>query len=400
MVTGPLAGTKVVDLTRFVSGSYATMLLAALGADVMKIEAPTHGDPYRSQGSAAGDGPSPLFASINRGKRSVAIDFRDRDGAEALEALLAGSDFVVHNARPGAMERRGLGFEAVHERHPWIIHAAISAFGDVGPEAGRGGFDLIVQAESGLMGVTGTAESGPVKVGAPVLDIGAGLATVVGIMAAHMDRAETGVGTSVTSSLLEFALGAFTTIIGDVLTSGESPPLLGSHSPSFAPYGTVRARDGYFVLAGAGDEDLWMRLCDVLGRRDLIDDLRFVDNAARLRHREELTREIESVLAHDDVHVWISRLESAGVPAGIVRTMDEVARSAQVDALGILRPPVDSAPRSLSAVDLPFRLGAVRPALNAAPELGAHTREVLREMGVADDLTARLCDATSNPDPR
>ena len=245
MVAGPLAGTKVVDLTRFVAGPYTTMILAGLGARVLKIEPPPGGDSYRGQGLAgAGDG-SNLFASVNRGKESVLLDFRRPDGAQALEHLLAGSDFLVHNARPGSMARYGLDYDSVHQRHPWLIHASISAFGDLGPDATRGGFDLIAQAESGLMSVTGSAESGSVKVGAPMLDIGAGLVMVTALLAAHMARQETGVGSQVCSSLLEFAMASFTTIASDAVSAGSSPSLLGSHSPSFAPYGAIhRPRRG------------------------------------------------------------------------------------------------------------------------------------------------------------
>jgi crotonobetainyl-CoA:carnitine CoA-transferase CaiB-like acyl-CoA transferase len=394
VVVGPLTGTRVVDLSRFVAGSYTTMVLAALGADVIKIEVPPLGDPYRSQGSSESGADSILFESINRGKRSVLLDFREPDGASALESLLAGSDFLVHNARADAMARHRLDFASVHERHPHIIYASISAFGDTGPDANRGGFDLIVQAESGLMGVTGSPDSGPVKVGAPVLDIGAGLATVIGVLAAHQLRGETGVGTKVSSSLLEFALSAFTTLAGDVLATGQSPPLLGSHSSSFAPYGAVRARDGHFVLAGAGDERLWQKLCEVIERPGLIDDPRFANNADRLLHRDELTEEIESALAQDDVETWVARMEAAGVPAGLVRTVDDVLHSPQVDALEILRPALGAEHGSL-AVDVPFRMDGDRLQLDAAPDLGAHTREVLGEMGVSADLTDRLCTPIS-----
>jgi len=266
VVSAPLAGTTVVDLTRFVSGSFSAMLLASMGARVLKIEVPPDGDSYRGQGQIADGDRSTLFDSVNRGKESVVLDFREPDGAEVLEYLLSGSDFLIHNARPGSMARYDLDFASVHDRHPWLIHATISAFGDVGPDAGRGGFDLIVQAESGLMSMTGSEESGPVKVGAPMLDIGAGLATVTALLAAHVSRLETGIGSDVSSSLLEFALASFTTIASDVTSTGTNPTLLGSHSSSFAPYGGFRARDGKLVLAGAGNERLWVTLCDTLGR--------------------------------------------------------------------------------------------------------------------------------------
>ena len=400
MVAEPLAGTKVVDLTRYVSGSYTTMILAGLGARVLKIEPPPSGDPYRGQGLADGGGGSALFASLNRGKESVLVDFRLPDGAQALEHMLAGSDFIVHNARPGSMSRYGLDYDSVHKRHPWLIHASISAFGDLGPDATRGGFDLIVQAESGLMSVTGSADSGSVKVGAPMLDIGAGLLTVTALLAAHLERQETGVGSEVCSSLLEFAMASFTTIASDAVATGSSPRLLGSHSPSFAPYGAFTARDGDIVLAGAGNEQLWETLCHVLGLPELPSDPRFVDNAARLRNRDELTAMINAVLATDDAAAWLERFDAAGIPAGQVRTLLHALGSPQVQALDILRKPSDGGDGTIGAVDPPFRIGGERPHLDGPPELGAHTRGVLEEFDVSPDLIDRLMLSGTDPDTK
>lgn len=393
MVTSarPLRGTRVVDLTRFVSGSYATMLLGALGAEVLKVETPPHGDSYRSQGLVQAGDSSTLFESLNRGKRSVALDFRDAAGATALELLLGGSDFYVHNARPGSLDRYGLDSAAVLDRHPGIVCAAISAFGDVGPDATRGGFDLIVQAESGLMGVTGSVESGPVKVGAPVLDIGAGLAAVAGLLAAHIDRLRTGQGSIVASSLLEFALAGLTTLAADALATGTSPPLLGSHSPSFAPYGAFKASDGHLVIAGAGSEHLWSKLCDVIGRNDLVDDPRFIDNASRVQHRDELGAQIEASLVTADVHTWLARFDRAGVPAGTVKTIADVLASDQIAALDAVRQPVGST--QASAVDPPFRFGSERPTLGPAPGMGADTRNVLEELGAPSSLIDQVLSA-------
>ncbi len=392
MVKLPLAGTTVIDFTRFVSGAYATMTLAALGARVLKIETPPGGDPYRAQGSAQDLEVSTLFASVNRGKESVMFDFRDPDGAAALEILLAGADFFVHNARPGSMDRYGLDHASIEQRHPWLIHASISAFGDVGPDAGRGGFDLIVQAESGVMSVTGDEATGPSKVGTPMLDIGAGLCTVTALLAAHVERIQTGHGSHVTSSLLEFAMASFTTIATDVILSNESPPLLGSHSSSFAPYGAFHARDGHLVLAGAGDERLWRALCNAIDKSELEVDTRFHDNAARLANRAELTAEIEAALSKDDVATWLGRFEAAGIPAGKSRPVHEVLASPQVKAIDILRDPdvPEADPAITPAMDMPFRLAGARPRLAPAPALGAHTRQALHDLGAPPQLIERI----------
>ena len=390
MVAGPLTGTTVVDLTRFVSGPFATMVLASLGARVLKIEVPPLGDSYRSQGLTSTDGMSALFESVNRGKESVALDFREPDGADALELLLAGSDFLVHNARPGSMERYGLDFDSVHQRHPWLIHGSISAFGDLGPQAERGGFDRIVQAESGLMSVTGSEASGPVKVGTPMLDIGAGLAAVTALLAAHVTRLTTNIGSEASSSLLEFAMASFTTLAGDVLLNGISPALLGSHSSSFAPYGGFSTRNGNIVIAGAGDERLWLILCEVLGRPDLATDSRFIDNLSRVKHRDKLTDIINSVLGSEDLETWLERFEVAGIPAGQVQPLHNVLVSPQVQSLDIIRTSTDATDGTVAAVDPPFRINGERPRLKASPQFGAHTRSVLREFGTSPESLERL----------
>ncbi|MDW3212687.1 MAG: CoA transferase [Ilumatobacteraceae bacterium] len=384
----PLSGTTVVDLTRFVSGSYCTMLLAALGARILKIEVPPGGDSYRGQGATATATGSTLFESINRGKHSVLLDFRTPDGAVALEAMLAEADFFVQNARPGSLDAYGLGYDEVHARHPHLVYASISAFGDTGPEAERGGFDLIVQAESGVMSVTGSAEYGPVKVGPPILDIGAGLSATLAIVAAHTTRQRTGVGSKVSSSLLEFALAGLTTFMADVVANGQQPPLLGSHSPTFSPYGAFAASDGHIVIAGTGSDRLWPLLCDLLDRPDLIDDERYADNAARLRHRDALTAEIETALSRRRVVDWLGIFDAAGLPATTVRSLGEVLASPQVDALDIVRQPTHSSQQG--GVDAPFRFDDERPTLSAAPTLGADTRTVLESFGVDPGVIDRL----------
>ena len=223
MVNGPLAGLRVLDLTRFVAGSYTTALLASFGADVIKLEVPPDGDPYRVQGTARIGDESVLFLSLNSGKRSVALDFRKPEAEDAREALLASSDFLVENSRPGSLAAHGLDWEGVHARHPAIVYGSISGYGEVGPDAARGGFDLILQAESGVMSVTGSEQSGPVKVGAPVLDVGAGLSCAVGLLAAHAERVRTGIGAHVSSSLLEFALSGLGTLATAMFVTGSVP---------------------------------------------------------------------------------------------------------------------------------------------------------------------------------
>jgi crotonobetainyl-CoA:carnitine CoA-transferase CaiB-like acyl-CoA transferase len=382
MVTGMLGGLRVLDLTRFVAGSQATMLLAAMGADVLKIEVPP-GDPYRWQGTDQINGESALFMALNSGKRSVAIDFRKPAGRDALERVLASADMLVENSRPGSLAQYELDWESVHARYPSLVYGSISGYGDVGPDAGRGGFDLILQAESGLMSVTGSPESGPVKVGAPVLDVGAGLSCVIGLLGAWIERQRTGLGRLASASLLEFALTSLGTVAAGAMVSGKVPGLLGTHSPTFAPYGGFRTADGWLVLAGAGSEDLWARTCRALGLENLLADERFIDNARRVEHRDELTREIESAMTTMPSARWLARFEQAGIPAAEVQDLAQVLARTQLAALGSvqeLEHPTAGAYRLLSP---PLRIDReMLSYLGPAPVLGSDTRAVLAEAGL------------------
>jgi crotonobetainyl-CoA:carnitine CoA-transferase CaiB-like acyl-CoA transferase len=387
MVGLPLRDVRVADLTRFVAGSQATMWLTALGAEVVKVEPPA-GDPYRGQGTERAGGQSVLFMALNSGKRSLAVDFTEPAGREVLERLLGRCDLFVENARPGSLAAHGLDWESVHQRFPSIVYGSISGYGDVGPEAPRGGFDLILQAESGVMSVTGSPESGPVKVGAPVLDVGAGLSCALGLLAGYIERLRTGTGSLVSASLLEFGLASLGTLLPAVAVSGREPGLLGTHSPLFAPYGGFRTEDGWLVMAGAGSEQLWQRACAALDLAGLAGDPRFADGAARVAHRDELTRCIEAVLTTQPTEHWLGKLEAAGVPAAQVRGLAGVLDWPQVAALGSLQ----SLPPG-QAVSPPFRLDRTVLAYpGPAPALGRDTRPVLAELGYQPDEIARLED--------
>jgi crotonobetainyl-CoA:carnitine CoA-transferase CaiB-like acyl-CoA transferase len=330
-----------------------------------------------------------LFMALNAGKRSLAVDFTEPAGREVLERLLGRCDLFVENARPGSLAAHGLDWESVHQRFPSIVYGSISGYGDVGPEAPRGGFDLILQAESGIMSMTGSPGSGPVKVGAPVLDVGAGLSCALGLLAGYIERLRTGTGSLVSASLLEFGLASLGTLLPAVAVSGREPGLLGTHSPLFAPYGGFRTEDGWLVMAGAGSEQLWQRACAALDLAGLVGDPRFADGAARVAHRDELTSCIEAVLTTQPTAHWLGKLEAAGVPAAQVRGLAGVLEWPQVTALGSLQalPPGQ-------AVGPPFRLDRTVLAYpGPAPALGRDTRAVLAELGYPPDEIARLEDA-------
>jgi crotonobetainyl-CoA:carnitine CoA-transferase CaiB-like acyl-CoA transferase len=388
----PLAGIRVLDLTRFVSGAYATMVLDALGADVIKVEGLPGGDPYRGQGTVTVGGQSALFASLNTGKRSLAVDLGTDEGRALVRRLAATSDVFVQNARPGALDRAGLGAADLRAVNPRLVYASVSGFGAAGPDAGRGGFDLILQAAGGLMAVTGTPESGPVKVGVPVLDIGAGLAAVTAVLAALLARAADGRGRTVSSSLLEFALSCFTSYAADVMETGGEVGLLGNDSPQFAPYGVFRCADGALALAGAGSEQLWQRLCDVLGRPGWTADPRFASNASRLRHRRELTAEIEQVLGTAGTGHWQRVLDEAGIPASPVRSPADALASPQAAALGMLQQAQTPDGHPYQTVRPPLSAGDPAGYSRGAPALGQHTAEVLTEAGLSAPDVAGLAD--------
>ncbi len=395
-----LKGIRVVDLTRFVSGAYASFTFATLGAEVLKIENPAGGDPYRNQGTAWLGNESVLFMTLNSAKKSVALDFRAPGSRRAMDALLASADVLLENGRPGSLEKYGLDYQSVHRRHPRLVYGSISGFGDVGPDASRGGFDLILQASGGLMSVTGHESTGPAKIGVPVTDIGAGLSCVVGVLAALAERDRTGVGRQVSTSLLEFSLAALATVATAYLVSGDLPGLLGSHSPTFAPYGAFRARDGYFLAAGAGSEALWERFCRTIDAPYLIEDPRFGANASRVAARDELTEEIEAVTTKRSVAEWLALFEEAKVPAARINDVAQVLGGSQARTLGTVQELVHEAAGAYPAISIPIRID--REALSIpgpAPLLGQHTRETLLAAGVEPEFIEALVTSGKAAEP-
>jgi len=377
-------------MTRFVSGSYATMLLAALGADVVKVEVAPDGDPYRVQGTSFTGGESGLFQALNTGKRSILLDLKSPEGRQRLDAMLAVADVFVENGRPDSLTGSGFDATAARARHPHLVYGSVSGYGQTGPESSRGGFDLILQAEGGLMSVTGTAESGPVKVGVPVLDIGSAISCALGIVSAlyardHCaEKDSPGPGAHVTSSLLEFALATFTSVAPAVFADGDLPEPMGSHSPTFAPYGGFRALDGTLVVAGAGSESLWQRFCEVLGAPELLADPRFAANADRVRNLTALIDEVEQRLTVRPVDQWLERFAAAGVPAARVRDLRQALASPQVAHLGLVRTE-GSGDRRYQHVAPPLQIDGALAYPRPAPLLGEHDEEVGPDWTLAAD---------------
>jgi len=383
-MAGPLAGVHVLDLARVLAGPYAAMLLGDLGAEVIKVERPGAGDDTRHWGppfvqgagdAAAGDrAESTYFLSVNRGKRSAAIDLKDPGEREFVEALVRWADVLVENFRPGVMDRLGLSDDRLAELNPRLIRLSISGFGEKGPDRDRVGYDQILQAEGGVMSLTGTAASQAVKVGVPIADISAALFGVIGALGALVERERSGLGQRVSTSLLAGQVGIHTFQATRYLIAGQVPGLSGNHHPTVAPYGVFDAADGPLVIA-VGNDDIWRRFAPLAGLDPA--DPRFATNALRLGHLGELQQIMNAALAQRMVADWLDRLRRAGVPAGELKTLDRVYDSEQARAENLIWE-VDH-PR-LGSIRLPghpvhYSRTAVTPGL-PPPVLGEHTDEL------------------------
>ena len=385
----PLDGIRVVDLSRVVSGPYCTMTLADMGADVIKIEEPGRGDESRAFGPPFLGGESPYFLSINRNKRSCTVNLKCDDGHAILRRLIARADVLVQNFRPGAVERLGLGYDALAARHPRLVYCSISGFGDSGPDAARPGYDLIVQGESGLMDLTGEADGPPTRIGTSIADLTSGLMAAQGILLALYARRTTGRGQHVRVAMLDAVVSLLTYNTGNYFATGEAPTRRGNDHPSVAPYQTLRAADGWINL-GIANDALWRRYCDAIGRPDLRDDPRFATAPARVRHRTELVPMIEALTAERTVEDWIDALGAAGVPCGRIRNVAEVCTNPQLTQRGkVVERPHPTA-GDVKMIGQPIELGATPARIRTAPPLlGEHTDDVLRETGyTAEEIGA------------
>jgi len=390
---GPLSGILVVDLTRVLAGPFCTLVLADLGARVIKVESPRGGDDARRigpflHGDAHGDvhrdepdGRSAYFLSLNRGKQSIALDLKDDADRAIFEALLTRADVLSENFRPGAMDRLGYGWEALHARYPRLVVASTSGFGQTGPYATRPAYDIVVQAMGGIMTLTGHPGGPPTRVGSSMGDITAGLFTAIGIQAALLAREQSGEGMQVDVAMLDAQIATLENAVARYQATGEVPGPLGSRHPSITPFEAFATRDGYLVIA-AGNDELFARLCDVLGCSELPADPRFEDNPSRTQHADGLRPLLEAALSGATTAEWLERLERAGVPCGPVNDLEAVLRDPQVASRNMLVR-VEGQDGDVTVVGNPIKLSAFADpdTRESAPDLDADRAAILAEFG-------------------
>ncbi len=381
----PLAGIRVLDLTRALSGPFCTMILADLGADVIKVEPTPKGEMIRGWGPFHG-GISAYYLSTNRNKRNLALNFRSAEGLRLLAELAGKSDVLVENFKPGTMEAMGLEFERLSAANRRLIYAGITGFGRSGPAGQWPGFDQIAQGYSGLMSITGMPDTGPTRVGVAIGDLTAGMWAAIGILSALVARAATGYGQRVDTSLLASLVGLLSVQGQRYLSLNDVPGPTGNTHPVIAPYGVFQTADGPLNIASA-TENMWLKLCDLLGLQHLESDPRFADNAQRMKHRYELKELIEQGLKTRSRREWTEKMLEAGIPAGPINDLEDVFSDPQVLHCKLVEEVTHPVLGALKQLALPISMESLqgRSVRSAPPLLGQHTRAVLADYGRTPD---------------
>jgi crotonobetainyl-CoA:carnitine CoA-transferase CaiB-like acyl-CoA transferase len=385
---GPLAGLKVLDLTEHMAGPFCTMILADMGAEVVKLERPGRGDSVRAWGD--GSERNPYFRYINRNKKGITLDYKQPAGRALFLRLVEGIDVMVENYRPTVMPRAGLGFDTLHEVNPRLIYAQLSGLGYDGPYAGRGGFDLIAQGMGGIMHVTGEPDGPPISVGLPICDLGTGMWAVQGILGALYERQRTGKGRLVECSLLETAIGFSSWTSAQWLADHEEPTRQGSRHRQNAPYQRMQTKDGYLMVGAAG-EAIWARCAAALGHPEWSEDPRFATNERRMQNRAALEAEMEVVLTTATSDHWVEVLEAAGVPCGPVYNYAQLFADPQVRHRGLVQYASDPELGEVPHIRTPIKIGQGVRVRTVAPKLGQHNAEIFGRLGVSEAEVNQLC---------
>ena len=375
----PLDGLRVIDLSRVLAGPFCAMLLGDMGADVIKVEEPNEGDDTRMWGPFVGDW-SAYFLGVNRNKRSVALDLKSVDGQKALRALLAGADVFIENIKPGSLDKLGFTAEAIRALNPRLIHCSISGYGRTGPRRQLTGYDPVIQAESGVMDITGHPDGPPVRTGVAMTDYLAALYAYSGILLALRERDRTGSGQHVDIALFDSILSTLSMPVGMLQATGQTPERQGNAHAAIAPYEVLRASDGSVMIAAANTR-LWKQLCAAVGVPHLVDDPRFRTNSDRVANRAALAGELERAFAGFTVDALVARLQDCGVACGRVRTIPEALEDPQIEPRQMLIPLEDPELGGFRVIGNPIKLSQDPPRLyRRPPRLGEHTSEVLEEI--------------------
>jgi CoA:oxalate CoA-transferase len=378
---GPLAGTLVVDLSRILAGPYCTLLMAEMGARVIKVESPKGGDDARAYGPFV-NGKSTYFASVNRGKQSIALDLKAEKDRAIFEKLLAKADVVVENFRPGTMEKLGYGWEQLHAKYPKLIYASASGFGHTGPNSRDPAYDMVVQGMGGIMSITGQVGGEPVRVGMSIGDIGAGLYTAVAVNAALVHRLKTGEATKVDIGMFDCQIALLENAVMRYTVEGEVPGPLGARHPTIVPFQAFKTADGAIIIS-AGNDGLFVKMCTALGLAALATDPDYKTNALRQKHHGKLEGAIETLLKTQPTAHWLAILAKADIPAGPINNIEQALAHPQVAARNMLVAVPDGSGGSLSLAGNPIKMSAfddpkTRP---AAPDLDADRAAILSYIG-------------------
>lgn len=388
-----LEGVRVLDCSQILAGPFCSMLLADMGADVIKIEKPNGGDDTRRMGPPFIDTEAAAFLAMNRNKRSIVLNFKEQSGVQAMKTLVKDADIVIENYRTGTMARLGLGYEDLKNINPGIIYCSISGFGRTGPYANRGGFDLVAQGMSGLMSITGVPDSPPVKVGVPIADMNAGMFATYGILTAYINKLRTKKGQYLEISLLEAAIAYTVWESAGYFATGDIAEPLGSSHRNSAPYQALKTKDGH-INVGAPNQSNWERFANAIERSDLVTRNEFKDNASRLVNRESLERELELTLTTKNSSEWLEVLEKSGVPAGPILNISEVWNDPQVEARNMKVTLDHPTAGKITNIGLAAKLYSTPGRITKpAPLLGEHTREILVDAGYSKKNIEDLIDS-------
>jgi crotonobetainyl-CoA:carnitine CoA-transferase CaiB-like acyl-CoA transferase len=389
-MAGALQGIKVLDLSRVLAGPYCTMILGDLGAEVIKVEAPGGSDDTRAWGPPSVGGESAYYLCANRNKRAITLDLKSEEGQEALKKLIAQSDVMLQNFKTGTLEKWGLGYEQIKQINPRLVQCSITGFGSNGPYKDLPGYDYIIQAMGGLMDITGSEESGPMKVGVAIADVLTGLYAAIGILSSLHERNHSGEGQSIDLSLFDTQVSSLANVASNFLISGLLPKRLGNQHPNIVPYQTFQTLDGEMVVA-VGNDRQFLRLCSVLGLQEIGEDKRFSTNPKRLENKDELVAILSKEMNKKKSTEWLELLSQHGIPCGPINTMQQLFDDPQVKAREMVVAVNHPTAGSIPLVGSPLKLSRTPVEIKRHPPLaGEHSKEVMLELGYTEEKIEEL----------